>query len=605
MAAVTDGLMDGMFKDAPPIKTVERIKAILKQYDIETEVEWNESSVPYCYSNRISIRGTVFGTNGKGLTPEFALASGYGELMERLQLGYVNGGSAMQKTGDASLGDNQNERVSGETLLERNKKWYEIYSQRVYEATGTKLTAKAILNQYIKSDGSVMATPYYCLTTKSWEYLPTVLRKNVYSANGCAAGNTMEEAVVQAISEIIERQFKLRALSMRTAFPEIPQEVLRSCKVAYEIISFLRQSGFKVVVKDVSMGTKFPVICVCLIDERTGRYHTHFGAYPIFEIALERTLTETFQGRNIEDIAAFDDFCYKEKEYSSIPFLMKELVKGTAEKMPHFFLDDAAVAFNENVGFKGKNNKELYEECIRFISDQGYDILLRDCSCLGFPTYQVIVPGYSEVYPNRLSPENNDLRYGSYVVKALRNPPSASFDDILGLMLHITDAGDYSRSLEGFSTTTRIPAKLDPNVDKYLMNAAMAYNCYALGKYSETIRYVNGMIRSKQQKDMAYLICLKRYISMVLNQYEETQIRRILECFHSVETIQRLYKNIANNGNPLADVVLRCDMKCSETCQLNGICRKKQTDRIQTIINSKYSEIDRSDLEKKIQDLCF
>ena len=82
-------VIDTMYKDDSPINTVNRIKNILNDYGIKTIERWNDSGVPYCYSLRVSVFGTVFGVNGKGVTKEFALASGYGELMERLQLGRV------------------------------------------------------------------------------------------------------------------------------------------------------------------------------------------------------------------------------------------------------------------------------------------------------------------------------------------------------------------------------------------------------------------------------------------------------------------------------------------------------------------------------------
>lgn len=603
MKEITDGLVDGVFKDAPPLKTVERIKNILRQYDIETEEHWNESSVPYCYSIRVTIRGTAFGVNGKGLTREFALASGYGELMERLQLGYVSGGNSAQKSGDLSQGDRQSDKVSGEMLLTRNRQWYEQYARIIQKITGSTVTADAIVNRYADSEGNVMATPYYCLTKKSWEYLPTALRKKVYTANGCAAGNTMEEAVVQAISEIVERQFKMRALSEKKSFPTIPEEKLRSCKVAYEIISFLRQNGFQVVVKDVSFGTKFPVICVYLIDKKTGRYHTHFGAYPVFEIALERTLTESFQGRNIAGIASFEDFYYQEQKLYSIPFLKKELVKGTAEKMPQFFLDDDSEVFSDNVGFTGKNNRELFCECLAFIKEQGYDVLLRDCSCLGFPTYQVIVPGYSEVFPNRLVEAYDDTKYNEYVTNALRDPVSASFEDMLGFLMKQSDKSDFSSPTDGFVSESWIPVVLPPQQDRYYLDGAIACICYAMGRYDEAILYITNMIRSKEEKELPYLICLKRYLSLKQNRYEEHEIRSILTHFHGEELVQSLYQILNENGNPLQRVVVRCDMQCRGDCRLQDVCLKKQSQRLQDLIIGKYAEIDQKALEKLVQEI--
>ena len=85
----TENIVDAEYKDSSPVQTVNRIKCILDDYGIETEEIWLETNVPYCYALSVVEKNTGFRVNGKGLTREFALASGYGEFMERLQLGFV------------------------------------------------------------------------------------------------------------------------------------------------------------------------------------------------------------------------------------------------------------------------------------------------------------------------------------------------------------------------------------------------------------------------------------------------------------------------------------------------------------------------------------
>ncbi len=95
---INEALLDGEYKDESPIKTVEKIKGILRDNGIETTEELYDSEVPYCSSLRVTVNGTAFGSNGKGLSPEFTLASGYGELVERLQIGcsLKKGGSGLE-----------------------------------------------------------------------------------------------------------------------------------------------------------------------------------------------------------------------------------------------------------------------------------------------------------------------------------------------------------------------------------------------------------------------------------------------------------------------------------------------------------------------------
>ncbi len=585
---------DTDYKDESPLNTVEKIKNILHSHGIETTETWLESSVPYCYSLRVSVIGTTFSTNGKGVTKEFALASGYGELMERLQLGYI-GSDDVQKDGNFSLNDAQSVTVCAADLLSENRKWYESLSEKLRFFTGEERSPEDILMQYADADGNVSATPYFNITTSQKAYLPTNLRKDVYTANGCAAGNTMQEAIVQAISEVVERYHQIYMYYGDITSPDIPEDVLKKCDVAYSIISYIRGKGFKVYIKDCSLSEKFPVIGVTIIDTKTGKYHTHFGAYPIFEIALERALTESFQGRTISKIAKFDDFRYGSTSAFNLNTLVNELVKGVSEKFPRFFVGNKKFDYNDKMGFSGKNSKELLTQCIDYFKQKGLDILIRDCSCLGFPTYQVLVPGYSEVFPHRLSPKFNDRRYGPYAKKVLRNPSTATMDDMIGYLMHLTQTTKMSSNISeahGFSSGSALSLNFSDQENLYMMYASLAYINYAMMKYGEVIKYLDKMIKSPCVKNEGYLICLKRYLSLLINKYDQTEIKEILEFFHAGETCEELYACLDANKNPLEGFTLHCDGVCDENCILRDSCCQKRVHEIASIITEKTKLLD-------------
>lgn len=589
-----EAFRDAEFKDARPINTVETIKGILKQYGLETTEHWHETCVPYCYAITVCVEGTTFSVNGKGLTPEFALASGYGELMERLQLGYVGGGDT-QRDGRYSANDGQDEIVSAIGLLEKNRQWYQRMAQRLQDTCGVEENPENLLMQFADEEGNVKATPYFNLTTGTKEYLPTALRKRVYSANGCAAGNTMEEALVQAFSEIVERHHHMRVIDEEITLPDIPDEVLRRYQTSYDIISFIRSQGFRVMVKDCSLGTKFPVVALCFVDEKTGRYHTHFGAYPVFEIALQRALTESFQGRSIHNIAAFEDFSYQHAEVRSMANIVSEMTKGAWEKMTSFFVGDVRYPYHEDVGFTGRNNKELLQECVAFFQEQGYDVLVRDASCMNFPTYQILVPGYSEVYTYRLVGKLDDHRYHAYAIKTLRDPGKAALEDRMGLLMHIGQMKKFNSDttgVHGFPAAAKLSLKLSPLESSQLMAASLAYVYFDMKKYAEAAQCIHSVIPGKGERDTEYLICLKRYLSMCVHRYEAEQIRKILDFFHRPETVEKLYACLAAKKNPMADYVLRCDMSCTEDCMLYGVCCQKRVEELTGIISEKTAQLD-------------
>lgn len=592
-------IVDGQFKDNSPLATVAKIKNILKDNNIETYEVWHDTSVPYCYAMSVKVPGTIFSVNGKGLTHDFALASGYGELMERLQMGFINGPN-VQKDGDFAFDSTKYELLPAKDLLERNQKWYQLLSDSLKRFTGVTMTPEAIITQYADKDGLLSATPYWNISTNTKEYLPTDMRKRVYATNGCAAGNSPEEAIVQALSEIVERNHQTRIIDECLALPNIPEEVLQKYEVAWNIITFVRENGYKVILKDASLGTGFPVVCACIIDRQTGRYHTHFGAYPIFEIALERSLTESFQGRNIRNITTLENFLVKKQGEYSLASITNEMTMGTWIKTPEFFVGDGHRPFDENVGMTGGNNKELLRQCKEYFSRLGYDILVRDRSCLGFPTYQVIVPGYSEMLIHRLSQKMDDHRYAPYAMRALRDPVTASMQDMLGLVMHLEQMGKFTsniRGVHGFLRGAKLSADLTHAEEDYFMSAALGYVYWVLGRRSDVISCVEGLISHVDGDKLDYLICLKRYLCLLQTGHSHEDSRRVIEFFHREETAGKLLSCLEQKQNPLADFILRCNLKCNESCKMYGKCFEKRAKEITFMLDEKSQKLDLSALE--------
>ena len=597
--------IDAEYKDESPLMTVEKIKGILADNQIETQIVWHKTLVPYCFANTISVVGTNFSVNGKGLTEEFALASGYGELMERLQLGYT-GSVDIQKDGNFTA-DVCNRKIKDvKDLFEDNKHWYKRMSEALYAYLGIKVEPEEILNQFADETGKIRVIPYWNAVKGKRADYSSGLVKRVYSANGCAAGNTMEEAVVQAISEIVERYNHMRIVNERLILPTIPDETLKKYKTAYKIISFLRGWGLEVEVKDCSLGEKFPVVSVLIIDKKTGGYHTHEGAYPIFEIALERALTESFQGRNIMNIGTFSGFVFEQTEKETINAMTNELTKGAWGRPVSYFIGDCTYEYNENQGFEGSNSKELYKECIDYFRDMGYDVLIRNASCLGFPTYQVIVPGYSEVFIHRISLEHHDFRYIAEASQALRNPDSAEENCIEGLWCHIKEMDKLSRNMRvhSFCYGAKLSTTLKSADDKWLMDATMAYMYFRKGEYGETLKFIEQMIPKVKEYNMfsaEYLIAVKKYVSMKQNGYTPEKIIEVLNIFHSEETVSEIKGVMETNKNPLDRYVLHCDGKCGNDCFLRKYCCQKRVQELFDLISKKSEELDFENFKNEIE----
>lgn len=587
-------LCDADFKDASPVKTVEHIKEILRSHGIETIESWRQTNVPYCHAMGVQVAGTNFSVNGKGLTREFAQASGYGELMERLQLGFI-GSPSVQKEGSYSGIRSQQELIPAKELYTHDPKTYDQLAERLESATGVHLNPEAILSQHADADGMIACVPCYNLTTGSKTHFPNELRLRVYATNGCAAGNSVEEAIVQAIGEVVERANQNRIISEGMTVPDVPDEQLQKYKVAYDIISYIRSKGYRVVIKDCSLGEKFPVICACFIDTKTGKYHTHFGANPVFEIALERALAESFQSANIENVAKFENISVQNDKRYSLSALANEFTKGTWEKAIEFFVGQPTYDYNAEVGFCGKNNRELLRECVDYFAKKGFEILVYNSSTLGFPTCHVIIPGYSEIFINRLYRETNEQRYHPYCVKTLRDPSSASISDMLGCLLHLDQTKQFTSNINGihgFKAGARLSAKLKPQDDKRLMSASLGYIYYALGRVNEVITCLATMIETASGEELEYLICLKRYLTLKQERQDPEMIQKILTLFHRSSTVSELQRCIKQGRNPLERFTLHCKLECSETCQLYSVCYWQGLSKLDILLECKVKELD-------------
>ena len=579
------------YKDSTPRDTVDRIQSILKSHGIHTSEIWQEDHIPNCYAMSVCIDGTTLRSNGKGVTKALAQASGYGELMERLQMG-ITGSAESQKAGLQPEVSNL-KQIHVDALWQTNSHWYEALSQRFTACTGQTMSAKDILWRFTDKDGMV-AVREYVMPGGKRAYFPAQIIQRIYCTNGCAAGNTPEEAMVQAISEIIERHHQLRIVHEDLTLPNIPEETLIGFDRSWATICYLREKGFRVQVKDCSLGKAFPVICIILVDENTGRYHTHFGAFPIFEIALERALTESFQGRTLENVAQFQKFSSKKPGQHDLAVIGNEVFFGSCEKTAKFFCGEADYAYNTAMGFSGEDNKQLLRQCLDYLKGEGHDVLIQDHSALGFPTYQVLIPGISEVMIHRLHPSLDDTRYSSAAAKALRDPSIGSMTGGMSLLMHLQQQDQFGskvRHARDFSFCSRLPLKLDRSESEMLMLTALCHFHYSMGRMGEVMQGINKLVTLPCMDNPGKLICLGRYFEMTKSGYDKQTTAELLTHFHP-EDFKWLRDCLTQRKNPFDDFVLRCDLEYCDRCPIKNRCCYQANHALGALISAKTAQLD-------------
>ncbi|WP_313397583.1 OsmC domain/YcaO domain-containing protein, partial [Acinetobacter variabilis] len=292
-------------KDLPLEETIANMSAILAGLGMKIEIASWRNIVPNVWSLHIrDAQSPMCFTNGKGSTKESALASALGEFIERLNCNFfyndqfwgedIANAEFVHYPDEKWFQPGPNGELPAEVLDEHTREIYdpedELLGTHLYDTnSGNKLRGICSLPFVRQSDGETV-------------YFPSNLIENLYLSNGMSAGNTLAEAQVQCLSEIFERAVKREILEGELALPDVPEHVLAKYPKIIEGIKGLEEQGFPVLVKDASLGGQFPVMCVTLMNPRTGGVFASFGAHPNFEVALERSLTELLQGRSFEGL---------------------------------------------------------------------------------------------------------------------------------------------------------------------------------------------------------------------------------------------------------------------------------------------------------------
>jgi ribosomal protein S12 methylthiotransferase accessory factor len=391
------------YKDELPLRTITKIRNILTNLNILTvETGWKNSADGF-YSVTVTIRNTSLATNGKGTTYEYALASAYAEFMERLQnqaffrLNYDLKEDALRYQGFYYAPDEQ--RISMDDFLSSNEEWSSIQTNKMpMDIDVQEVLKKWQQVSYETVPSDFIALPYLNVSSGRISHIPIKMVSKMYMSNGMCAGNTLEEALVQGLSEVLERYVNMRILVDKITPPDIPLESLKQHPSVYRMIQEIEKSGnFEVIMKDCSLGQGLPVVGVIFINKDDQSYFVKFGSHPIFAIAAERTLTELLQGQEVRDMMGVKEFSYRspvEEEHENV---LGILVNGSGYYPSQFFASKFSYDFTEFADVEAYNNKELLEYLFNIIEGIGHQIFIRDNSFLGFPSFHIIVPGMSEI----------------------------------------------------------------------------------------------------------------------------------------------------------------------------------------------------------------
>jgi ribosomal protein S12 methylthiotransferase accessory factor len=222
-----------------------------------------------------------------------------------------------------------------------------------------------------------------------------------------SAGNSLFEARVQCLSEIFERAVKNKIISEEIALPDVPRSVLEKYPTILEGIEKLEKEGFPIFIKDASLGGRYPVMCVTLMNPKTGGAYASFGAHPIFEVALERSLTELLQGRSFEGLNDMPAPTFNELAVQDHNNIIDHFIDSTGVISWKFFSNKSDYDFVE-WDFSGTTEEE-FNYLMSIFKHLEKEVYIADYEELGAKACRILVPGYSEIYlPEEIIWNNNN-----------------------------------------------------------------------------------------------------------------------------------------------------------------------------------------------------
>lgn len=391
-------------KDLPLEQTIANMSGLLAGLGIKIEIASWRNLVPNVWS--LHIRDThspMCFTNGKGATKESALASALGEYIERLSCNHFYNdqywGEEFANAPFVHYPDERWFKPGKKNALPKGM--LDDYTLAIYNPDGELRASHLYDTNSGNTERGICALPYVRQSDGETVYFPTNLIDNLYLSNGMSAGNTLAEAQVQCLSEIFERAVKRQILENEIALPDVPADVLAKYPGILAGIDELEKQGFPVLVKDASLGGQFPVMCVTLMNPRTGGVFASFGAHPSLEVALERSLTELLQGRSFEGLNDLPRPTFESNAVTEPNNFVEHFIDSSGVVSWRFFSARADYAFVEwDFSGHGKNsNVDEAAALFGILEDMGKEVYMAVYDQLGATACRILVPDYSEVYP--------------------------------------------------------------------------------------------------------------------------------------------------------------------------------------------------------------
>lgn len=296
------------YKDRQPLKTVEIIKKFFidKGFNIDEEIkEISEAGTYWCGISLKYLGEEIVHSNGKGTSEEYSLASGYSELYERFCAGFgtYNGGFIYSKKffelnfKKHNYYCHPNEKIESFDLIRNSCNRFKEFFNLIQDNDNyiLKYYNLCLNNRNLNGSITVPFTNFNNLDDK--KFFNKFILDVISGSSGLCAGNSTEEALVQGLSEVYEHYAHVQLYNNRQQlYYQLNLDQINISDNLKEIITKIKKLNYNIYIYDLSYNFNVPVIMTVIVNPANHTWFIDLGANPIINIAIERTLTEMYQG---------------------------------------------------------------------------------------------------------------------------------------------------------------------------------------------------------------------------------------------------------------------------------------------------------------------
>ncbi len=416
---------DGGYRSSTPEETLSRLEPLVSEITgiVPTLQKMEAPEGVYVYvasqlfgentgrsadhrQNRVLGRASYAG--GKGLTDIQAKVSCIGEAIERYSA--------------SAFGDEPRRRARLDTLGDRAISPLDLmhFSERQYaerEQLNKRWGTFNWVPMPFDASREIDWTPAWSLTNERTIWLPTAFcyirhpsdPDHMFcqgNSNGCAAGNTIEEAILQGFLELVERDACAVWWYNRLSRPGID---LNSFASPYldRMQALYRAHGRTLIALDITNDLGVPtIIAISWREADGGRIHVGLGTHLNGALAVSRAVSELNQ-------STWNELLPEAGQAPSAPSINSDfdrwLAEATIGSAPYVL--PASGVRRTAADFHDQSCDDLkgdIEHCIRLVGNRGLDMIVLDQTRpdIGFPVVRVAVPGlrhfWARFAPGRL-----------------------------------------------------------------------------------------------------------------------------------------------------------------------------------------------------------